>query len=124
MRVCTCMCVCARVVCVYVIVYVARVYVCPCVYTHMCRVGQNHIPIRCIYGILGREITKYTIIYGVYKRFWPTLYMCACANVYVHVCVCMSCVFTCACVCACIYACMYEYLRVACALIVLFVPHL
>ena len=26
-----------------------------------------------IYGILGREITKYTVIYGVYIRFWPTL---------------------------------------------------
>ena len=31
--------------------------------------------IRFIYGILGREITKYTVIYGVYKRFWPTLCM-------------------------------------------------
>ena len=31
------------------------------------------IYIRCIYGIFGREITKYTVIYGVYKRFWPTL---------------------------------------------------
>ena len=29
--------------------------------------------IRCIYGILGREITKYTVIYGVYIRSWPTL---------------------------------------------------
>ena len=28
---------------------------------------------RCIYGIFGREITKYTVIYGVYTRFWPTL---------------------------------------------------
>ena len=31
------------------------------------------IYIRCIYGIFGREITKYTVIYGVYIRFWPTL---------------------------------------------------
>jgi len=31
------------------------------------------INIRCIYGIFGREITKYTVIYGVYMRFWPTL---------------------------------------------------
>jgi hypothetical protein len=31
------------------------------------------IYIRCIYGILGREITKYTVIYGVCIRFWPTL---------------------------------------------------
>ena len=42
--------------------------------TTMCvrRVGQNHI-IRCIYGIFGRKIIKYTVIYGVYIRFWPTL---------------------------------------------------
>jgi len=39
------------------------------------RVGQNHIYIRCIYGIFGREITKYTVIYGVYIRFWPTLHV-------------------------------------------------
>ena len=31
------------------------------------------IYIRCIYGNLGREITKYTVIYGVYVRSWPTL---------------------------------------------------
>jgi len=29
--------------------------------------------IRCIYGIFGREITKYTVIYSVYIGFWPTL---------------------------------------------------
>ena len=39
------------------------------------RVDQNHIYIyiRCIYGIFGRGITKYTAIYGVYIQFWPTL---------------------------------------------------
>ena len=31
------------------------------------------IYIRCLYGNFGREITKYTVIYGVYIRFWPTL---------------------------------------------------
>jgi ribosomal protein L16/L10AE len=31
------------------------------------------IYIRCIYGILGRKITKYTVIYGVSIRFWPNL---------------------------------------------------
>jgi hypothetical protein len=41
----------------------------------MPRVGHNYIYIRCIYGIFGREITKYTVIYGVYIRFWPTLGM-------------------------------------------------
>jgi hypothetical protein len=45
------------------------------VYIH--RVGHNHIYIytRCIYGIFGREFTKYTVIYNVYARFWPTLYV-------------------------------------------------
>jgi hypothetical protein len=33
------------------------------------------IYIRCIYGISCREITTYTITYGVYIRFWPTLQM-------------------------------------------------
>jgi hypothetical protein len=40
------------------------------------RVGQNHTfirDIRCIYGVVGREITIHTVIYGVYIRFWPTL---------------------------------------------------
>jgi len=32
-------------------------------------VGQNHIYIRRVYDISGREITKYTVIYGVYVRF-------------------------------------------------------
>jgi len=40
-----------------------------CVYVGMART----IYIRCIYGIFGREITKYTVIYGVHIRFWPTL---------------------------------------------------
>jgi len=31
------------------------------------------ICIRCIYGIFGREITEYTVIYGADVRFWPTL---------------------------------------------------
>ena len=36
----------------------------------------NHILtiyIRCIYGVFGWEITKYTVVYGAYTRFWPTL---------------------------------------------------
>jgi len=33
------------------------------------------IYIRCVYGNFGREITIYTVIYGVYIRFWPTLHM-------------------------------------------------
>ena len=31
--------------------------------------------IRCIYGIFGRKITKYTVIYGVYIQIWPTLHI-------------------------------------------------
>jgi hypothetical protein len=30
------------------------------------------IHIRCTYDIFGRDMTNYTVIYGVYKRFWPT----------------------------------------------------
>jgi hypothetical protein len=44
-----CACVCVR----------ARVCVCACFMSH--RVGQNHEYIQCIYGILGGEITKYTV---------------------------------------------------------------
>ena len=33
------------------------------------------IYIQCIHGNFGREITKYTVIYCVYIRFWPTLQM-------------------------------------------------
>jgi len=75
---------------------------CACVYTYVCmwlhiwdvdvrfervrciRVTYTYIGlartiyIRCIYGIFGREITKYTVIYGVYIRFWPTL------HIYIH----------------------------------------
>ena len=36
-------------------------------------------PEPCIYGVytvfFGREITKYTVIYGVYIQFWPTLHI-------------------------------------------------
>ena len=39
------------------------------------RVGQNHIYMRCIYGVISRELTKYTVIHSVYIRFWPTLLM-------------------------------------------------
>ena len=34
------------------------------------------IYIRCVYGIFGRETTKYTVIYGVYIQFRPTLRIC------------------------------------------------
>ena len=44
-----------------------------CHQVRICRVGQNHIYTRCIYGIFDREITKYTVIYSAYIWFWPTL---------------------------------------------------
>jgi len=37
---------------------------------------MNILYIRCIFGIFGREITKYTVIYGVYIQFWPSLQTC------------------------------------------------
>ena len=36
--------------------------------------------IRCIYGIIGRETIDYTVIYGAYIRFWPTLLICCPLN--------------------------------------------
>jgi hypothetical protein len=53
---------------------------------HKTSVGlARTIYIRCIYGNFGREITKYTVKYGVYIRFWPTLMMtCACVHVFMH----------------------------------------
>jgi hypothetical protein len=53
--------------------------VCMTVCQGICKVGQNHVYIRCIYdiwciyGIFGRKITKHTVIYSVCIRFWPTL---------------------------------------------------
>ena len=31
--------------------------------------------VRCMYGVIGRKITKYKVIYGVHIRFWPPLFM-------------------------------------------------
>jgi len=38
------------------------------VYVAKSRLART-IYIRCIHGIFGREITKHTVIYGVYIRF-------------------------------------------------------
>jgi hypothetical protein len=43
--------------------------------THTWGWPEPYIHIWCNYGILGREITKDTVIYGVYIRSWPTLHM-------------------------------------------------
>ena len=39
------------------------------------KVDQNpkYIHTQCVHGIFGRNITKYTVIYGVYIRLWPML---------------------------------------------------
>jgi hypothetical protein len=41
---------------------------------HLFRAGQDYI-CTCIYSLFGRELTKYTVIYGAYIRFWPTLHL-------------------------------------------------
>ena len=33
---------------------------------HVCRADQNHVYMRCIYGIFSRVNTKYTVIHVVY----------------------------------------------------------
>jgi len=47
----------------------------------MCKAGQNYVYnilyIRCMYGILSRDFTQYTVIYDVFIRFWPTLIACS-----------------------------------------------
>jgi len=82
-----CVCVCVRCVCVrvYVVCVCARVRVCAPLLCDLCTTGTIAwlglartmwgwtINIRCIYGVFGREITRHTVIYGVYIRFWPTL---------------------------------------------------
>ena len=42
---------------------------------HIALYADPYIYIRCIYGIFGREIKKYTVIYGVYIQLCPTLYI-------------------------------------------------
>jgi len=84
--------------------------------------------IRCIYGSFGREITKHTVIYGVYIRFWPTLSIprertvkvkCACVecieNACMFVLVCYAvhlAAIPALCVCACVCACVRLYVFV------------
>jgi len=101
------------------------VYTCGLVYTrlHSCTcvhlyVGlAKTIYIRCIYGILGRETTKYTVIYGVYIRFWPTQLVHLSTFVYtcVHLCALESsswqmwCVHLCALVYTCVHLSTFVY---------------
>jgi hypothetical protein len=59
-----------------------------CAYFVRCVRLARTIYIRCIYGNFGREITEYTVMYGVYVRFWPNQLMC-------DMCVCNACVFVC-----------------------------
>jgi hypothetical protein len=55
-------------------------------------VGQNPVYIRCNYCcIFGREITRHTVVYGVYIWFWPTLELIlvsgkgACTHKHTHI---------------------------------------
>jgi len=63
----------------------------PGLYRHVGRVGQNHIYTLYIYSNYGRELTKYTFIYGVYIRFWPTLHVSNvhALRVFPHACGCL-----------------------------------
>ena len=47
-------------------------YIC-CKHHHVCLGLAKTLYIRCLCGILSRELTKYTVICSVYIRFWPTL---------------------------------------------------
>ena len=105
-----------------------RVCACACVCVGLART----INIRCTYGNFGRDITKYTVIYGVYIRFWPNLcvYVCVCARAYVYVpmfsgaCLCVAvaapaglervcmCMSMCVCICMCLSVCLYVYVCV------------
>jgi hypothetical protein len=35
-----------------------------------------------MYGVFGREFTKYTVMYGVFRRFWSSLGTCKCVCVH------------------------------------------
>jgi hypothetical protein len=43
--------------------------------TIIIKIGQNHIH-TVIHASFGWEISKYTVIYGVYLEFWPSLSIC------------------------------------------------
>jgi hypothetical protein len=50
------------------------------VITLMYRVGQNHTfmgtySIQCTFGVLSKEITIHTVMYGAGIQLWPTLLM-------------------------------------------------
>ena len=75
LRVCLCVC-----VCVYTRVgrFLACVGIAAFIKWQVTMMISNlglarTIYIRCIYGIFSRRFFKYTVIYGVYIRFWPTL---------------------------------------------------
>jgi len=50
-------------------------YTCFMTLKYWCRFGQKHRYTVYMHGISGREITKYSVIYGAYIRFWPFLYV-------------------------------------------------
>ena len=42
---------------------------------HVSCIGLARTIYICVYGVFGREITKYKVIYGVDIQFWLTLVM-------------------------------------------------
>jgi len=52
------------------------VLVCKCVPTQIYVQLARTLYTRCMYGIISREKPVYTVLYGVYIRFWPTLIIC------------------------------------------------
>jgi len=56
-----------------IVIYFLASY--PLLMVVMCRVGHIYIYvyIRSTYVIFDRQITKYTVIYGVHIHLWPTL---------------------------------------------------
>ena len=102
--VCVCVCVC---VCVRVFTF-CNVACCACflvVKQAWQKLGlARTIYMRCVHGVFGREITRNTVYYGVYIRFWPTLNIDREALLYQgraswHRCLASSPVCVCVCVC-------------------------
>ena len=44
----------------------SQLQLCSLLMLHEKGVNFNHVYIRCIYGSFGREVTEYTVMYGVY----------------------------------------------------------
>ena len=73
---------CLIALCTTLLITIGRILrrckVTPCIilYVLICVGLARTMYIRCTYGIFSREGTKYTVVYDVHIRFWPTLHMC------------------------------------------------